>query len=96
MPSEYEHMLIDELVFGRPFPEVHRWLDATVQKSGRKRHWINRHHKKAIYDKFSDEKQTKSAMLHVVIDWMAWKGKYFLPKNSKDVRERLKENGFLI
>lgn len=90
------HEEIDKIVFGRAFPNVHKWIDGCFNGKNGRTHWIHRHHEKGIHDYFcscGSEVLRRVAKLHVMVDWMWYHAVLCLPKNSDDVKRLLKEHG---
>ena len=89
---------MDNMLFGKTFPEVHRWLDGTFKKwadSGHPyMHWIERHNTLAIALKFDARSiEFLSARHHVLCDWMSHWGIWLIPENQIEVTEFLKTLG---
>ena len=62
------HRLLDRLVLGREFPDVHRWMDAPYRWLG-PRHRLLRHSVAEVLLKYrGDPYRLASALLHIVAD----------------------------
>ena len=94
------HEKIDRLLFGKAYPEVHKWLDATFGDTRKLdvseyRHWITRHNLKALEDKYGDGiREFRVGCMHVVCDWLYHHDVWLLPDNEVEVIEKLKEYHF--
>jgi len=85
-----DHIKDSILYFGKPFEEVHKWLDeyAAPEKLGG-RHRKKRHHKKGIDEAralFGDE-GAKAAERHILIDLeeeYLWKPEDGIPEDEED------------
>lgn len=87
-PSIHEH--VDKCVFGRSYPHVHKWIDGTFDGTNGRRHWIARHHIKAIDEHFESDIEKKVARLHVMVDWLFYYKMFLLPRNELEVKGYLR------
>lgn len=90
MPHPEIHEYIDELVFGRKYPHVHKWIDGTFDGTNGRTHWITRHHIKAINEHFDSLIDREVARLHVIVDWLFYYKIFLLPKDEAEVRKYLR------
>ena len=97
MPHPLIHGNIDGLLGGRIYQAVHGWIDGTFDGTNGRIHWINRHHLKAINEKYPiGSIENTIARMHVVMDWMWYYYVICLPKNRQEVIIRLKEHGWSV
>ena len=90
---------MDKIVFGKRFPNVHKWVDGCFNGVNGRTHWINRHHEEAINKHFCScggEILRRVAKLHVIIDWIFYYKVIHLPKNSDEVKRMLREHGVFV
>lgn len=88
-----EHLNIDILVFGKEFNNVHSWLDGEYWKYTKNPylHWLNRHHIKAIYEKYGHfTPEYNSAYLHILFDFLSHFQLAYVPIDEEDVKSMLK------
>ena len=89
-----DHLAIDKLVFGKEFPEVHKWIDAMFPEYYGFEHWKERHHIEAIEKKFGkDTILFKVAFMHILCDWLNHLEEIVIPSNEKEVIRILDEVG---
>ena len=93
-----DHLAISEIVFGRKCEEVHKWLDETFPKylelGSPFLHWKERHHIKAIKDKYKEDSlEYGVALLHVITDWMSHLRVFRVPLNEEEVVTELRRFG---
>ena len=80
------HELVTELVFGRPFTEVHVWLDEYYKYYRGFKHWEFRHHLKAIGEKWKlTDFEYGVAVLHILCDWLSHFRIAIVPANAEEV-----------
>lgn len=97
-----EHCQIDEVVFGRPYDDVHKWLDSDAghwfkSKYSIFNHWILNHHVDAIDVQCGvGTIESKVAKLHVVCDWLSHFGEWHLPIHGEAVAQILRSEGVKI
>ena len=91
MPSLKEHCQQSELALGRPFAEVHRWLDEFAGKPpfGMKHRHL-RHHAQGVEEVrriFGDD-AARAARLHIEMDLAqeGWTPSDPFPRNSEHYR----------
>jgi len=69
MPSHRLHRLVDRMVLGKEYPDVHRWIDEPYRYLG-KRHRILRHSPLEIMLKYhSDPNRLIAGLLHIALDY---------------------------
>ncbi len=96
MPHPEIHCKICKLIFGDEYRRVNLWLDWRFDGTNHRKHWIYRHHLKAIYRKFKDEDERRVAIFHVLLDWLYYYKIIFLPRNRQEVIDKLLEHGFVV
>lgn len=72
MPSHSQHCADCELKLGKPFPEVHTWLDALYDsRSGDLGHRAARHHMEGVEEvrRMWGDDAARAAKLHIMLDW---------------------------
>jgi len=80
------HVMITELVFGKGYDDVHIWLDELFPKYRGFEHWKERHHLRAIEEKYSyGTEKYWVAVLHVLMDWFSHLRMYNLPADEDEV-----------
>lgn len=89
MPSLDYHCEESERLFGKPFEEVHRWLDEFMGKPGLgMRHRKKRHHEAGIreVERLFGEEAARAARQHVITDLRTegWKKGDYFPKDEED------------
>ncbi len=86
-----KHKAIDRIIFGKEYPEVHKWIDEFFPKYQDWEHWKERHHLAAIEEKYPDQTSEEflSAILHVICDWVAHEREFELPKDKEETLEIL-------
>lgn len=91
------HEQVDMLIFGRPFPKVHQWIDGTFNGTNARTHWVSRHHIDAIDKEYLPQSiENKVARLHVLVDWLYYYNVICIPYTSKSVESKLREHGVFI
>jgi len=95
MPHPKIHEKIDKIIFGRSFPEIHKWIDGTFDGTNGRTHWINRHHKEAIDNQYT-RFYRQIAYLHVMVDWLWYHRIICVPKNAEEVKEMLQKFGVFV
>jgi len=73
MPDHKLHLVVDHLVLGRGYPEVHKFLDQ-FQPVLQSNHRMYLHDKKAVelvWQATGDYGTTNSAILHIILDNMS-------------------------
>lgn len=102
MPHPEIHEKIDLEIFGKSFPEVHKWIDGTFNGSNGRVHWLNRHYKMAILEHFSPVNTPEKhllvsvAMIHVMVDWLYYYQRLIFPLTREDVERELRSQGVWI
>jgi hypothetical protein len=93
------HEKVDLFFWDKKYSEVHQWLDATFPKyAGRNpyRHWLERHHIKAIKEKFGEfYLEYNVAYLHILADYLSHHQIAFVPVDEKEAEAMLKSLGVL-
>ena len=84
-----EHCAESAILFGRPFEEVHRWLDEFAgKKPFGMRHRRLRHHLQGIREaeRLFGPEGAKAARQHIISDLMmeGWKGGDHFPEDEND------------
>jgi hypothetical protein len=94
-----EHLRVDEFFYNKTYNEVHQWLDATYvnyMKTNPYLHWIERHHIKAIEEKYGiGSIEYNVAYLHILADFLSHLQIATVPKDEEDVKSYLKSWGLL-
>jgi len=67
------HRMVDRLILGRPYSNVHRWMDEPYKWLGKK-HRILRHDPISLFLKYGAGPEFLSGLLHIAVD-MTWKEK---------------------
>lgn len=81
-----DHWLITEKVFGRPYKNIHKWLDEMFPKYWGFLHWQERHHLEAILEKYqADSVECAVAMFHVLCDYLSHLHKWKIPANRQEI-----------
>ena len=89
------HEEISEAIFGKPYTNVHIWIDSKFKNNPGYLHWQYHHHLEAIAEKYGkDTPEYKAALLHIITDWISHWGKVYIPKNKEEVLQALAELGF--
>jgi len=86
-------------VFGTAYPHVHKWIDGTYDGANTYTHWINRHHLKAIKEKFhtrDEYREREAAKLHVLVDWLFRYNVIKVPRTGSEVILLLREHGVFV
>ena len=105
MPAPQLHEIIDLNVFGKAYPEVHKWIDGAYDGHNGRVHWVNRHYVMAILDHFNPrdypdkEKRNRLqrvAKLHVMYDWAFYYKRIYLPLSREDVVRELGSEGIFV
>ena len=96
-----DHREITRIIFGREHEDIHIWLDETFSKwvnsnQSLFNHWIARHHRQAINEKYVDEEKRAVAYLHVICDISSRWGEFFLPLNDKALKNFLVGRNIVI
>ena len=97
----YVHNEMTEAIFGKPYEEIHIWLDDCYPDyayNGKNAHYgsvhyhrIERHNLQAIHEKYGkDTIESKVAILHCIVDFIFAYGEYYLPINKEDCLTFLK------
>lgn len=86
------------MIFGRTFPEVHKWIDGKFDGTNGRTHWIHRHHLKAINEEYplqpEDTLENMVARVHVIVDWLYYYKRIVFPESREDVIRELETEGF--
>ncbi len=100
MPDPRFHETIDKMLFGRGFPEVHKWIDGAFNGTNGRTHWQYRHHLAAINEQYplipEDYQENLVARIHVMVDWLWYYRTFCMPENSEAVKTKLREFGVVI
>ncbi len=111
MPDPKYHESVDILLFGRAFPEVHKWIDGAFDGTNGRTHWQFRHHLAAINEKYPPLSQLEIlesvgkghyvsfnlvAKIHVIIDWLWYYRTFYLPVDQEAVKMKLREFGVVV
>lgn len=105
MPHPKIHERIDEIAFGKSYPEVHQWIDGAFDGSNGRIHWVYRHYVQAILEHFNptdfpDYEQRQRlisvAKLHIMFDWALYYKRIVLPWYRRDVENELASEGVYI
>jgi hypothetical protein len=100
MPHPKIHERIDLEVFGKAYPEVHKWIDGAFDGTNGRTHWIDRHFRTAILEHFIDNPDKdhliQVAMLHVIVDWLYYYKRIVFPQIREDVIRELRSEGVFI
>lgn len=88
---KYEsHLQVDVMIFGREYPEVHKWLDEEAgQPNAGGSHWTARHHINAITEKYGETTEALAAVVHVFTDFVYHRGEAALPNSCEQVKRIL-------
>jgi len=94
-----QHYLITKIFFGAEHREVHEWLDEFFEKYHASHrdflHWKERHHHRAIEEKYESSIKRDVAVLHVLCDWF-WHNRILaVPKDEDEVVLWLKDCGLI-
>lgn len=91
------HCNVTDLVMGKKFNEVHKWLDELYQfyeNTEPYRHWIERHNIKAVSEKYDEGSHEHSAaLLHIICDWISRFSVVNCPSTQEDVINKLRKYG---
>jgi NADH:ubiquinone oxidoreductase subunit E len=100
MPEPKIHEVIDILIFGKSYPEVHKWIDGAFNGTNGRTHWKYNHHLAAIQEKYpllpEDREENIAARVHVMVDWLWYYRTFYMPIDSEAVKTKLREFGVVI
>ena len=88
MPGHKQHCEDCERQLGKPFPEVHAWLDAFYGGDADVAHRAVRHHLEGVEEvrrRWGDV-AARAAILHIMLDWDGIREDQ-IPKNEKEAEE---------
>ena len=88
MPGHKQHCEDCERELGKPFPEVHAWLDAFYGRDGDVAHRTVRHHLEGVEEvrrRWGDE-AARAAVLHIMLDWDGIREDQ-IPRNQQEAEE---------
>ena len=89
-------MLMDFMLFGKEYKEVHEWIDSESFKNLGYFHWLDKHHIEAISSQYKvDSPEYLSAYMHILSDWLSHWRQPFIPVNRKDVIVKLTFIGYI-
>ncbi len=88
MPGHKQHCEDCERQLGKPFPEVHAWLDAFYGRDGDVAHRAVRHHLEGVEEvrRLWGDKAARAAVLHIMLDWDGIREDQ-IPKNQAEAEE---------
>jgi len=71
MPGHKQHCEDCERKLGKPFPEVHAWLDAFYGRDGDLAHRAVRHNLEGVEQvrRLWGDEAARAAILHIMLDW---------------------------
>lgn len=92
-----DHLKVDKFFWNEEYPEVHQWLDEFYPKykNNPYRHWLHRHHKEAIAEKYGHYTlKYNVACVHVLIDLLGI-GVAEIPDSAESLEVLLKSMQYL-
>lgn len=85
-----DHCKITEIIFGKPHRYVHNWLDAFYSVHKSNKHWVHRHHIKAIKEKYGEgTTEYLVAYVHILCDWLVQYAHPFVPKTLEEIEPEM-------
>lgn len=93
------HNRITEDIFGKPYDEVHVWIDSDFKnwvnsKHSLYNHWVAYHNVDNIELMYGvNTIENKVARLHVLCDWLSHFGEWVVPVSRKQCVHLLNEKG---
>lgn len=90
------HVIVTQTVLTEGFDDVHQWIDETYRPHLAYLHWLNRHHKQAVREKYGEDSwEYEVALLHIATDFLSHFGKFYVPENREECEAKLKELGVI-
>ena len=88
MPGHKQHCEDCERKLGKPFREVHAWLDAFYGRDGDVAHRAARHHLEGVEEvrRLWGDEAARAALFHIMLDWDGIREDQ-IPKNQKEAEE---------
>lgn len=87
-----QHCRVTAIIFGNRYEDVHRWLDFHYARYNSNKHWVHRHHIKAIkaqYGNHPDASTYLVAYLHILCDFIVQTGHAFVPRTPEEIEPEL-------
>jgi hypothetical protein len=88
MPDHKQHCQDCDRQLGKPFPEVHAWLDAFYGPDRDVAHRALRHHLEGVEEvrKLWGDQAARAAVLHIMLDWDGIREAQ-IPRNQEEAEE---------